>query len=56
MSTKGVVDIVFLIDATGSMKHCIDAVKSNIQAFCRDLVNDQQSPVAGLACKSRGIP
>lgn len=45
MATKGVVDIVFLIDATGSMAHCIDAVKSNIQAFCRDLINDQQSPV-----------
>ena len=54
MSTKGVVDIVFLIDATGSMKHCIDAVKSNIQAFCRDLVNDQQSPVRDWRAKVVG--
>ena len=33
MLTNGVVDIVFLIDATGDMKHCFDAVKNNILAF-----------------------
>lgn len=30
---KGVVDIVFLIDATGSMYPCIDAIKENIKLF-----------------------
>ena len=30
---KGVVDLVFVIDATGSMAPCIDAVKRNIQGF-----------------------
>ncbi len=30
---KGVVDIVFLVDVTGSMQHCIDALKQNISAF-----------------------
>jgi len=31
--TKGVVDLVFLIDATGSMETCIDALKTNIEMF-----------------------
>lgn len=31
--TRGVADIVFLIDATGSMAPCIDALKENIQLF-----------------------
>ena len=30
---KGVADIVFLLDATGSMQTCIDAVKQNIKTF-----------------------
>src|SRR5262249_62077712 len=30
---KGVADIVFLIDATGSMGPCISAVKQNIKTF-----------------------
>lgn len=34
---KGVVDIVFLIDVTGSMTPCIDALKDNIQAFVTSL-------------------
>lgn len=34
---KGVVDIVFLIDATGSMSHCIDALKENISKFIDSL-------------------
>ena len=29
----GVVDIVFLIDATGGMGACIDAIKKNIDTF-----------------------
>lgn len=35
--TKGVVDIVFVIDATGSMSPCIDALKTNIQTFVTTL-------------------
>ena len=34
---KGVVDVVFLIDVTGSMSHCIEALKSNIKAFVRTM-------------------
>ena len=54
MLTNGVVDIVFLIDATGDMKHCFDAVKNNILAFWRDLVHDQQSPVRDWRAKVVG--
>ncbi len=35
--SKGIVDIVFLIDATGSMQPCINAVKENIFTFVRTL-------------------
>lgn len=31
--THGVVDICFLVDATGSMQPCIDDIKNNIRAF-----------------------
>ena len=31
--TKGVADIVFLIDVSGSMATCIDALRTNIEAF-----------------------
>lgn len=34
---KGVCDIVFLIDATGSMQPCIDDIKNNIKLFFRTL-------------------
>lgn len=54
---KGVVDIVFLIDATGSMSPCIDALKANIQTFVETLttkdpnnsliVNDWRAKVVG---------
>jgi hypothetical protein len=30
---KGIVDIVFLLDVTGSMQPCIDALKENIASF-----------------------
>jgi hypothetical protein len=36
--TKGVVDMVFLVDATGSMAPCIDALKDNIQTFVTALM------------------
>ncbi len=35
--TKGIVDIVFLIDVTGSMSPCINALKDNIQTFVSSL-------------------
>lgn len=35
--TRGVVDLVFLIDATGSMRPCIDALKDNIATFVSSL-------------------
>ena len=36
---KGVADIVFLLDATGSMAPCIGAVKDNIAGFVRQLTD-----------------
>ncbi len=42
--SKGVVDIVFLIDITGSMQVCIDAVKSNLQTFVTSLTSDDGGP------------
>lgn len=38
---KGVVDLVFLMDITGSMQDCIDALKSNIKAFFDSLTRDE---------------
>ena len=35
--TKGVADIVFVIDVSGSMAPCIDALRSNIEAFVDSL-------------------
>jgi hypothetical protein len=35
--SKGIVDIVFLLDATGSMQPCINAVKDNIFTFAKTL-------------------
>src|SRR5207253_10259760 len=45
---KGVVDIVFLLDATGSMQPCIDALKDNIAKFIDSLTEggpNNQLPV-----------
>lgn len=39
-STKGVVDVVFCLDASGSMAPCIDGVRRNIGAFLDGLVSD----------------
>lgn len=36
-STKGVVDLVFLLDVSGSMQECIDAVKGSIGSFVNTL-------------------
>jgi len=42
---KGVVDFVFLIDATGSMGHVIDALKNNLNTFIDSMIADPQSPI-----------
>lgn len=35
----GVADICFLIDATGSMQHCIDSIKANLRTFIDTLLS-----------------
>jgi len=35
--TKGVADIVFVVDVSGSMSTCIDALRQNIEAFVNSL-------------------
>ncbi|HYF57376.1 MAG TPA: vWA domain-containing protein [Burkholderiaceae bacterium] len=35
--TKGVADLVFVVDVTGSMAPCIDALRTNIEAFIDSL-------------------
>lgn len=55
--TKGVVDIVFLIDVTGSMQPCIDALKNNIAAFIDTLTTkgpNNDNPVKHWRAKAVG--
>src|SRR5687768_3021624 len=40
VSTKGVVDVVFCLDASGSMAPCINAVRANLDAFLDALAGD----------------
>ena len=40
ISTKGVVDVVFCLDASGSMAPCIDGVRKNLDAFLEALAGD----------------
>ena len=40
----GIVDFIFLIDGTGSMDPCMDALKSNINVFLDELTGIQ-SPI-----------
>ncbi|MDF2689484.1 MAG: hypothetical protein K0Q80_2450 [Microvirga sp.] len=68
--TKGVVDIVFLIDVSGSMSPCIDALRRNIEAFIDSLsqgdannaapVRDWRGKVVGYrdieAAEAEGLP
>lgn len=46
---KGVADILFLLDATGSMQPNIDAVKDNIGAFLDFLATPGEGNDAALA-------
>jgi len=55
---KGVVDIVFLIDITGSMQHCIDALKENIATFVDSLTGkdpNNELPVKHWRAKAVGF-
>ena len=42
MTTKGVADVVFCIDASASMAPCIDAVRSHIASFVEGLTASSQ--------------
>jgi hypothetical protein len=55
--TKGVVDIVFLLDVTGSMQPCIDALKNNIATFIDTLTTkgaNNENPVKHWRAKAVG--
>jgi hypothetical protein len=55
--TKGVADIVFLIDITGSMQPCIDALRSNISTFVNGFAQSDAnggSPVKDWRIKVTG--
>ena len=68
--TKGVADIVFVVDVSGSMSPCIDALRKNIEAFIDSLsqggpnnaapVKDWRAKVVGYrdieAAQSEGLP
>jgi hypothetical protein len=54
---KGVVDIVFLIDITGSMQTCIDALRENVMTFVNTLTavdGNNSSPVKDWRVKAVG--
>lgn len=42
---KGVADLVILIDATGSMRACIDSIKKSLLAFINEITTGGQSPI-----------
>jgi hypothetical protein len=55
--TKGVVDLVFLIDVSGSMAPCIDALRRNIEVFIESLSRgdaNNASPVRDWRAKVVG--
>jgi hypothetical protein len=68
--TKGVADIVFVVDISGSMAPCIDALRQNIEAFVDSLsrgdannaapVKDWRAKVVGYrdfdSAESEGLP
>jgi hypothetical protein len=45
VKTKGVADIVFLVDITGSMAPCIDALRANIEIFIDSLSKGNAPPI-----------
>ena len=46
--TKGVADIVFVVDISGSMAPCIDALRKNIEAFIESLSHGDGNNVAAV--------
>jgi len=53
--TKGVVDIVFLMDATGSMEPCIDALRDNVSTFVDSMCEkSQDNPIRDWRAKVVG--
>ena len=44
--TKGVADIVFVVDVSGSMAPCIDALRRNIEIFIDSLSHDDPNNAA----------
>ncbi len=68
--TKGVADLVFVVDVSGSMAPCIDALRKNIEAFIDSLsrgdgnnvapVRDWRAKVVGYrdieSAESEGLP
>ena len=68
--TKGVADLVFVVDVSGSMAPCIDALRKNIEAFIESLshgdgnnvapVRDWRGKVVGYrdieSAESEGLP
>ena len=46
MATKRVVDLVFLVDVTGSMRPCIDGLKDSIDKFFQHLTNEEENKLA----------
>jgi hypothetical protein len=54
--TRGVVDIVFLMDATASMTTCIDKLKENISTFVDSMCDttNQENPVRDWRAKVVG--
>jgi len=54
--TRGIVDIVFLMDATASMELCIEAVKNNINSFIDTICDStkQDNPVGDWRAKVVG--
>lgn len=46
MATKRVVDLVFLVDVTGSMRPCIDGLKDSIDKFFAHLTDESGNDLA----------
>ena len=45
MSRKGVVDFVFLVDGTGTMIPCVEALKEHISSFIHELEHNKKLPL-----------
>lgn len=52
---KGVADLVILVDATGSMRPCIDSIKNSLTAFVREMTTGGQSPISNWRARVIGF-